>query len=134
MKNSKGGYGVVCQRVMDSDVLRRDSKVIYAYLCSYADKDGVCYPTRARIKAALQMNDKTFKRYMDPLIDLGVVEVERTTNPRGLLGRNIYHLTAGCISAGCISAGCISAGCISPSCILSRYISIKMHLKGQYKH
>lgn len=81
------------QRVMDSDVLRRDSKVIYAYLCSYADKDGVCYPTRARIKAALQMNDKTFKRYMDPLIDLGVVEVERTTNPRGLLGRNIYHLT-----------------------------------------
>ena len=93
MKNSKGGYGVVYQRVMDSDVLRRDSKVIYAYLCSYADKDGVCYPTRARIKAALQMNDKTFKRYMDPLIDLGVVEVERTTNPRGLLGRNIYHLT-----------------------------------------
>ena len=93
VKNSKGGYGVVYQRVMDSDVLRRDSKVIYAYLCSYADKDGVCYPTRARIKAALQMNDKTFKRYMDPLIDLGVVEVERTTNPRGLLGRNIYHLT-----------------------------------------
>ena len=93
MKNSKGGYGVVYQEIMSSDKLHRDSKVIYAYLCSYADKDGVCYPTRARIKAALQMNDKTFKRYMDPLIDLGVVEVERTTNPRGLLGRNIYHLT-----------------------------------------
>ncbi len=93
MNENKGGYGIVYQRVMDSDALRRDSKVIYAYLCSYADKDGVCYPTRARIKAALQMKDKTFKRYMDPLIDLGVVEVERTTNPRGLLGRNIYHLT-----------------------------------------
>ena len=93
VKNSKGGYGVVYQEIMSSDKLHRDSKVIYAYLCSYADKDGVCYPTRARIKAALQMNDKTFKRYMDPLIDLGVVEVERTTNPRGLLGRNIYHLT-----------------------------------------
>lgn len=92
VNDNKNGYGIVYQRIMDNDVLHRDSKAIYAYLCSYADKDGICYPTRARIKTALQMNDKTFKKYMDPLIELGVVEVEKTTTSRGLLGRNVYHL------------------------------------------
>ena len=77
---------------MHTDKLSRDSKVIYAYLCSYANTAGVCYPTRERIKADLQMNDKTFKKYMDPLIELGIVEVEKTTTTRGINGRNIYHI------------------------------------------
>ena len=93
MKDNKGGYGVVFQEIMDSDKLHRDSKVIYAYLCSYADTKGVCYPTRARIQAALQMSETTFSKYVKPLVELGVVEVEKTKTAKGLLGRNVYHLT-----------------------------------------
>ena len=81
------------QEIMDSDKLHRDSKVIYAYLCSYADTKGVCYPTRARIQAALQMSETTFSKYVKPLVELGVVEVEKTKTAKGLLGRNVYHLT-----------------------------------------
>lgn len=81
------------QEIMDSDKLHRDSKVIYAYLCSYADTKGVCYPTRARIQAALQMSETTFSKYIKPLVEFGVVEVEKTKTAKGLLGRNIYHLT-----------------------------------------
>lgn len=92
MKSNKGGYGLIYQNIMHTDKLSRDSKVIYAYLCSYANTAGVCYPTRERIKADLQMNDKTFKKYMDPLIELGIVEVEKTTTTRGINGRNIYHI------------------------------------------
>ena len=93
MKNNKGGYGVVFQEIMDNDKLHRDSKVIYAYLCSYADTKGVCYPTRARIQAALQMSETTFSKYIKPLVEFGVVEVEKTKTAKGLLGRNVYHLT-----------------------------------------
>ena len=81
------------QEIMDSDKLHRDSKVIYAYLCSYADTKGVCYPTRARIQAALQMSETTFSKYVKPLVEFGVVEVEKTKTAKGLLGRNVYHLT-----------------------------------------
>ena len=81
------------QEIMDNDKLHRDSKVIYAYLCSYADTKGVCYPTRARIQAALQMSETTFSKYIKPLVEFGVVEVEKTKTAKGLLGRNVYHLT-----------------------------------------
>ena len=92
MKGNKGGYGLIYQNIMDSGELHRDSLCIYAYLCSFANTDGVCYPTRKRIKSALKMNDATFSKYMKPLIELGVVEVEKTTTERGLYGNNIYHL------------------------------------------
>ena len=92
LKGNKGGYGLIYQNIMDSGELHRDSLCIYAYLCSFANTDGVCYPTRKRIKSALKMNDATFSKYMKPLIELGVVEVEKTTTERGLYGNNIYHL------------------------------------------
>lgn len=87
------------QNIMDSDKLHRDSKVIYAYLCSYANTAGVCYPTRARIKAALQMSETTFAKYVKPLVELGVVEVEKTRTEKGLLSRNVYHLTHDIVGA-----------------------------------
>ena len=92
MKNSKGGYGVVYQRVMSSDKLHRDSKVIYAYLCSYANIEGVCYPTRERIMNDLQMSKTTLYKYMKPLVDIGVVQIEKTKTDKGLLSKNVYHL------------------------------------------
>ena len=92
VKNSKGGYGVVYQRVMSSDKLHRDSKVIYAYLCSYANIEGVCYPTRERIMNDLQMSKTTLYKYMKPLVDIGVVQIEKTKTDKGLLSKNVYHL------------------------------------------
>ena len=92
VKNSKGGYGVVYQRVMSSDKLHRDSKVIYAYLCSYANIEGVCYPTRERIMNDLQMSKTTLYKYLKPLVDIGVVQIEKTKTDKGLLSKNVYHL------------------------------------------
>ena len=92
VKNSKGGYGVVYQEIMSSDKLHRDSKVIYAYLCSYANIEGVCYPTRERIMNDLQMSKTTLYKYMKPLVDIGVVQIEKTKTDKGLLSKNVYHL------------------------------------------
>ena len=69
------------------------SKAIYAYLCSYADTEGVCYPSTNRIMSELGMSKNTLYKYMAYLLDFGIVKIEKTRTDKGLLSRNIYHIT-----------------------------------------
>lgn len=93
MKGNKGGYGLIYQNIMQNPDIPAYSKAIYAYLCSYADTEGVCYPSTNRIMSELGMSKNTLYKYMAYLLDFGIVKIEKTRTDKGLLSRNIYHIT-----------------------------------------
>lgn len=93
MKSNKGGYGLIYQNIMQNPDIPAYSKAIYAYLCSYADTEGVCYPSTNRIMSELGMSKNTLYKYMAYLLDFGIVKIEKTRTDKGLLSRNIYHIT-----------------------------------------
>lgn len=83
------------QEVMRSTELEPESKAIYAYLASFAGVDGRCYPTRKGMLKELKMSEARFSRYMRPLVDMGIVVIERERAGKngGRFGRNIYTIT-----------------------------------------
>ena len=93
MKGNKGGYGLIYQNIMQNPDIPAYSKAIYAYLCSYADTEGVCYPSTNRIMSELGISKNTLYKYMAYLLDFGIVKIEKTRTDKGLLSRNIYHIT-----------------------------------------
>ena len=93
LKGNKGGYGLIYQNIMQNPDIPAYSKAIYAYLCSYADTEGVCYPSTNRIMSELGMSKNTLYKYMAYLLDFGIVKIEKTRTDKGLLIRNIYHIT-----------------------------------------
>ncbi len=93
LKGNKGGYGLIYQNIMQNPDIPAYSKAIYAYLCSYADTEGVCYPSTNRIMSELGMSKNTLYKYMAYLLDFGIVKIEKTRTDKGLLSRNIYHIT-----------------------------------------
>ena len=93
LKSNKGGYGLIYQNIMQNPDIPAYSKAIYAYLCSYADTEGVCYPSTNRIMSELGMSKNTLYKYMAYLLDFGIVKIEKTRTDKGLLSRNIYHIT-----------------------------------------
>ena len=79
----KGGYGIVVQDVMRYRELSPEAKAIYAYLSSIAGAGGVCYPSIDTIQYEMGMSRARVTKYMNQLIELGVVEKTRERSKRG---------------------------------------------------
>ena len=106
MKNNKGGYGVVFQEIMRNPDLPAYSKLLYAYLSSFAGKKGICYPSKRCISHDLNISEGTVHRYMQPLVDQGLLKIERKKE-HGLLTNNIYHIIHGsCDDTSCDDTSC----------------------------
>lgn len=101
MKNNKGGYGVVFQDIMRNPDLPPYSKLLYAYLSSFAGKKGICYPSKKCISHDLKITEGTVHKYIQPLVDQGFLRIERKKE-HGLLTNNIYHIIHGsCDDTSC---------------------------------
>ena len=106
MKNNKGGYGVVFQEIMRNPDLPAYSKLLYAYLSSFAGKKGICYPSKRCISHDLNISEGTVHRYMQPLVDQGLLKIERKKE-HGLLTNNVYHIIHGsCDDTSCDDTSC----------------------------
>ncbi len=68
------GYGIVWRSVMQSKSLSCTAKAIYAYLASYADKNGTCFPSVERILDELNINKTTFYKHIRQLELAGIVQ------------------------------------------------------------
>ena len=101
MKNNKGGYGVVFQDIMRNPDLPPYSKLLYAYLSSFAGKKGICYPSKKCISHDLKITEGTVHKYIQPLVDQGFLRIERKKE-HGLLTNNIYHI----IHTSCDDTSC----------------------------
>lgn len=89
------------QDIMRNPDLPAYSKLLYAYLSSFAGKKGICYPSKKCISHDLKITEGTVHKYIQPLIDQGFLRIERKKE-HGLLTNNIYHIIHGsCDDTSC---------------------------------
>ena len=82
---------MVYQDVMRSE-LQPESKALYAYLASFAGNTDTCYPTLNRICNEMHMGRNRVNKYMNELLEFGVIKKRRKRNGN-LLGNVVYTLT-----------------------------------------
>mgnify|MGYP000128354556 CR=1 FL=1 len=76
----KGGYGIVSRMAMRSDKVSKESKAVYALLCSYSGGKHYCYPTVATIAKDLGMSERTAIRLTEELQKNGFVNKVKVSN------------------------------------------------------
>ena len=93
----KGAYGIVYQEVMRNPDLPGNSKLIYAYLAAFAGNGDECYPSVETIRKELGMTKTTMYKYMNILVECGVIE-KKQTYVGNLKSKVIYRITHEVIS------------------------------------
>lgn len=90
-------YGIVLQHIMRDSSIPVEAKAIYSYLCTFADKDGICYPSVAIMCKELNMSETRFYKNMNHLKLKGIVTVTQCRNG-SQFSRNIYVVSRATIS------------------------------------
>ena len=80
------------QQIMRDPDLPGGSKLIYAYLSAFAGNNEECYPSVETIRKELGMTKTTMYKYMDILVEYGVVE-KKQTYAGNLKSKVIYRIT-----------------------------------------
>jgi len=92
------GYGLIASKVMRDKKLPRQSKLIYAYICSFAgsDKEGdrSAFPSVSLQCDELGMSEDTYYRWRKPLVDAGYLSIEKRRNGESKFERNLYFIEA----------------------------------------
>ena len=92
------GYGLLAQKVMRDKKLPRQSKLIYAYMCSFAgvSKDGerTAFPSIKLQCDELGMSEDTYFKWRKYLIDGGYIKINKQRNKQAKFERNIYSIIA----------------------------------------
>ena len=87
------GYGIISKLVMQDRKLTRDSKCIYAYICSYAGGGNTAYPSISKICYDLSIKDEgTYRKHMKLLVENGYISITKTRDGKGKFDRNIYTI------------------------------------------
>jgi len=94
----ENGYGLIATKVMRDKNLPKQSKLIYAYICSFAgsDKDGerTAFPSVSLQCNELGMNEDTYYKWRKPLVDAGYLSIEKRRNGASKFERNLYFIEA----------------------------------------
>ena len=94
----ENGYGLIASKVMRDKRLPKQSKLIYAYMCSFAgvDKDGnrSAFPSVSLQCDELGMNETTYYKWRKYLVQFGYITIEKQKDEKGLFDRNLYIIEA----------------------------------------
>ena len=85
-------YGRIYQNAMRNPDLPVISKAIYAYLCSFANENGVCYPLVDTILKELNINRNTFYKHCNNLKRYGYLQTTQVRTSGGVYERTVYQL------------------------------------------
>ncbi|SDE59513.1 Helix-turn-helix domain-containing protein [Priestia aryabhattai B8W22] len=92
------GYGLIAQKVMRDKTLPKQSKLIYAYMCSFAsvgaNGDRVAFPSVNLQCNELGMTEDTYYKWRKPLEEKGYLTIEKTERKKGQFQRNLYYIEA----------------------------------------
>ena len=92
---SEGGsspaWGRVYQQIVRDPALSLEAKGLYAYLASFADEKGQCYPPVDTIRQEIPLSNSTYYKYVGELRDAGILSVEKVRTGNRYES-NIYHL------------------------------------------
>ncbi|WP_449240379.1 helix-turn-helix domain-containing protein [Desulfoscipio gibsoniae] len=84
----KKGFTSVPNKVLFAPVLSMAAKCLYAILLAYAWQEDECFPGQERLAKAAGCTDRTVRKYLDELKQLGLVSWIQ----RGLNQTNIYYI------------------------------------------
>ncbi|MYL39817.1 helix-turn-helix domain-containing protein [Halobacillus litoralis] len=94
----ENGYGMIAQKVMRDKKLPKQSKLIYAYMCSFAavDKNGerTAFPSISLQCAELGMTQDTYYKWRKYLVDGGYITIKRQRQEGSRFDKNIYSILA----------------------------------------
>ena len=90
--SSGPAWGRVDQAVMRDPALSIEAKGIFAYLCSFADEDGKCYPGIETILSEIGMSKTRYYKYLDELKKCKLIRVEAGQRRQGSFPRNKYYI------------------------------------------
>lgn len=91
----EAGYGQVAQKVMRDRSIHAVAKAMYAYLVSFAGKDGNAFPGVQLMMADLGIKTKdTYYKYRDQLEAAGYITIEQQRTDDGRFFRNVYNIEA----------------------------------------
>lgn len=92
------GYGLLAQKVMRDKSLPKQSKLIYAYMCSFAgvSKNGerTAFPSVSLQCAELGMSEDTYYKWRKPLIDKGYIKIKKQRKEGAKFDNNLYSIIA----------------------------------------
>ena len=77
------GYGLSPRAVMGNPNISFSAKGLYAYLQSFAGSSGKAFPKLSTILAETGLSKKTYYKYRDELVNLGLVKVETKQTRNG---------------------------------------------------
>ncbi len=87
------GYGLLPKIIMTAPVLRLEAKALYAYFVSYTGSGcNRAFPSRDKILSDISLTPNTYYKYLNELIELGLISVEQKNGGSAGKGfkRNIY--------------------------------------------
>lgn len=87
-----GGYGFVSREIMRNKDLTPESKAIYAYLSSFANAKGECYPALELMQAELCMSETRLYKHLNSLIAAGILTKSHQRNGNRW-GKNVYKIS-----------------------------------------
>lgn len=91
------GYGMIAQKVMRNKDLPKQSRLIYAYMCSFAsmqeDGERSAFPSVSLQCSELCMTEDTYFKWRKPLVEKGYITIEKSKD-KGKYERNIYYIEA----------------------------------------
>lgn len=94
----ENGYGLLAQKVMRDKNLPKQSKLIYAYMCSFAgvSKDGerTAFPSVSLQCAELGMSEDTYYKWRKELITAGYIKIKKQRKEDAKFDKNIYSIVA----------------------------------------
>ena len=91
----ENGYGQVAKKVMRDRSIHAVAKAIYAYLVSFAGRDGTAFPGVSLMVSELGIKSKdTYYKYRNQLEKAGYIRIEQNPSSNGKFTNNIYHITA----------------------------------------
>ena len=93
----ENGYGLIASKVMRDKSIPKQSRLIYAYMCSFAgiDKEGnrVAFPSVSLQCEELGMTEDTYYKWRKVLVDRGLITIEKRKD-KGKFERNLYFIEA----------------------------------------
>jgi hypothetical protein len=81
------GFGHIAKAVMFDRDLSCTAKGIYAYFCSYTNKNNTAYPKLTTILKDLGIDKKTYYKHFDQLVENGYITIKKA---EGYKNKNVY--------------------------------------------
>ena len=91
MKYKKGTF-VIVPNLDELKGKPSEMQAIYLWICSHADKDGMCFPTKSTIEKEAGCSHNTVSKYLKQLVDDGFLAIKERYTKSGRNTSNEYQL------------------------------------------